>query len=103
MTQHSNRREFLKQSALAGIGFWAAGGVALAASKTANDQINFACIGVGGKGSSDADHVAKLGNVVAICDVDENTLEGKANHKEKESGKQPFAKARKYTDFRKML
>jgi predicted dehydrogenase len=102
MSRDSNRREFLKQSALAGIGFWAAGGIALAASKSPNEQISFACIGVGGKGSSDADHVAGLGNVVAICDVDENTLNGKADHKDKD-GKQPFAKARKYTDFRKML
>jgi predicted dehydrogenase len=112
MSPRSNRREFLKQSALAGIGFWAAGGIALAASKSPNEQINFACIGVGGKGSSDADHAAKLGNVVAICDIDENTLNGKANQREKEKDKdgkeretdrQPFAKARKYTDFRKML
>jgi predicted dehydrogenase len=116
MSQSSNRRDFLKQSALAGIGFWAAGGLTVAASKAANEQINFACIGVGGKGSSDADHVARLGNVVAICDVDENTLNAKANQKEKEkykdkdgkekereTGKQLFIKARKYTDFRKML
>jgi predicted dehydrogenase len=116
MSRQSNRRDFLKQSALAGIGFWAAGGLTVAASKSPNEQISFACIGVGGKGSSDADHVARLGNVVAICDVDENTLNAKAKQKEKEkykdkdgkekereTDKQLFAKARKYTDFRKML
>jgi predicted dehydrogenase len=116
MSEQSNRRDFLKQSALAGIGFWAAGGLSLAASKAANEQINFACIGVGGKGDSDASQVAKLGNVVAICDIDEKTLNKKAEEKEKEkykdkdgkekereTGRQPFAKARKFTDFRKML
>jgi predicted dehydrogenase len=114
--RNSSRREFLQQTALAGIGFWAAGGLSVAASKSANEQINFACIGVGGKGDSDASQVAKLGNVIAICDIDEDTLNKKAKEeikekykdkdgkeKERGTGKFPFAKAKKYTDFRKML
>ncbi len=101
MSEQSSRRDFLKQTALAGVGFWAAGGVSLAVSKSPNEQINFACIGVGGKGDSDSDQVTKFGKVVAICDIDDNTLGGKAN--KKVDGKQPFAKARKYNDFRKMF
>jgi len=88
----TNRRDFLKASAAAGFCVWTSS--ALAESKSANEQVNFACIGVGGKGSSDTDDAGKHGNVVAICDIDEQRLEAKA---------QAFPKAKKYTDFRKML
>jgi predicted dehydrogenase len=103
LKQQSDRREFLKDTTLAGVGFWVAGGVALAESKSANEKLNFACIGVGGKGDSDSSHVARLGNVVAICDIDDNTLNKKANSKERRSGEQLFLKAKKYHDFRKMF
>jgi predicted dehydrogenase len=94
MSQQTNRREFLTQAALAGVGFWVAGGVTLAASKSPNEQLGIASIGVGGKGSSDCDQAGNHGNMVAICDIDENNLNEKAKK---------FPKARKYTDFRKML
>src|SRR5262245_49749051 len=96
MSRRSNRREFLKHTALAGVGFWAAGGVGLAADekKSANQKLNFACIGVGGKGSSDTDQAARHGNLVAICDIDDNYLNSKAKK---------FPKAQKYNDFREML
>ena len=89
-----SRREFLKQSAAIGIGAWAYGGIAPIESKAAIDQVNIACIGVGGKGSSDTDHAGKFGNIVALCDVDEEILNEKA---------QKFDKAKKYFDFRKMF
>jgi predicted dehydrogenase len=61
----------------------------------ANDKINVACIGVGGKGDSDSsDAKASGGNIVAICDVDKNTLAKKA---------QQFAGAKQYQDYRKLL
>jgi predicted dehydrogenase len=61
----------------------------------ANDRINVACIGVGGKGDSDSSDAKKCGgNIVAICDVDKNTLAKKA---------QQFAGAKQYTDYRKLL
>lgn len=88
----TNRRDFLKTSAAVGFCVWTS--TALAESKSANEQINFACIGVGGKGSSDTDDAGRHGNVVALCDIDENRLEAKAK---------AFPKAKKYTDFRKML
>jgi predicted dehydrogenase len=97
MKHRSNRRDFLKQTTLAGAGFWVAGGLSLAApGKSANGKLNFACVGVGGKGDSDSAHVADLGVVVAICDVDDNAL----NNKDKDDR---FAHAKKYHDFRKML
>ena len=42
---------------------------------------NIACIGIKGKGDSDADHAAIVGNVVAICDIDDERLDAKANQK----------------------
>lgn len=61
----------------------------------ANDRIDVACIGVGGKGDSDSSNAAKAGgNIVAICDVDLNTLERKAKQ---------FPKAKKFQDYRKLL
>lgn len=98
MTHRQNRREFLKQTTAVGIGAWAAGGIALAESKSANEQLNIACIGVGGKGSSDTDHAAMFGNIVALCDIDDNFLGAKAT---KLSGK--FKDVKKYNDFREML
>jgi predicted dehydrogenase len=94
LERQNDRREFLKDTTLAGVGFWVAGGIALADSKSPNEKLNFACIGVGGKGSGDTDQVGRLGNVVAICDIDDNTLNAKA---------QRFPNAKKYNDFRKML
>jgi hypothetical protein len=103
------RREFVQSSALvAGMGVWVAtGGRVYGIEKSPNERINIACIGVGGKGDSDSDHCAQHGNVVAICDVDEKRLESKAirtveDRKTKEKV-QPFIKAKKYTDFRKMF
>jgi predicted dehydrogenase len=95
MSRQHNRRDFLKTSAVAGVGFWVAGQAqADDKVKTAIEQINFACIGVGGKGSSDTADAARHGNVVAICDVDEQTLERAAKL---------YPKAKKFADFRKMF
>jgi len=53
---------------------------------------------VGGKGSSDTDSAARAGNVVALCDVDENRLEQKARRIRRQN---PDVKT--FTDYRKML
>jgi predicted dehydrogenase len=94
MSRRTNRRDFLKQTTLASFGFWAAGGIALADSKSPNEKLNSACIGVGGKGSSDTDQAGKVGNIVALCDIDDRPLNEKARH---------FPHANKYHDFREML
>lgn len=85
-----SRRQFLTTSALATFGFtylpsrvWGA-----------NERLQFAGIGVGGKGSSDIDGAGNLGDVVALCDVDDNTLAAKAKK---------FDKAEKFNDFRVMF
>jgi predicted dehydrogenase len=94
MSRRTSRRDFLKQTTLAGVGFWVAGGLTPVQSKSPNERINIACIGVGGKGDSDTQQAGKVGNVVALCDIDDNPLENMA-------GK--FPQAKKYHDFRKML
>jgi predicted dehydrogenase len=92
----TTRRTFLKSAALAGTGYFVAAGTLRAMSLSANEQFNVACIGVGGKGGSDSDNAAQFGNVIAICDVDKNTLDGKA-------GSDKFKQAEKFTDFRELL
>jgi predicted dehydrogenase len=94
MSFHSNRRQFLQTTAVAGIGFWVAGGVQAKESKSPNEKVAIAAIGIGGKGSSDTSDAAEKGQLVAICDVDLNTLK---------SGKKRYPKAKEFTDFRKLL
>jgi predicted dehydrogenase len=94
MSHNTNRRDFLKTSAMAGAGFWMAGTGEGQESKLANEQINFASIGVGGKGQSDSGDAGNAGNMVAICDIDDKTLDKAA---------QKYPNAKKYNDFRKML
>ncbi len=97
MNSRTNRRAFLQTSALAGAGYWVAGrALGQEKSNSPNEQINFACIGVGGKGQSDSEDASKFGNVVAICDIDDTNLE-------KRAAGEAFKKAKKFNDFRKML
>ena len=97
MTHRSNRRTFLMQTALAG----AAGAVLqtgtparAALADSPNEKVRFACIGVGGKGDSDTNDAGKYGEIVALCDIDEKTLDKMADK---------YPKAKKYFDYRTML
>src|SRR5262249_53367754 len=99
MGRRSNRRDFLKQTTLAGVGFWVAGGLTVPESRAASEKLNIACVGVLGKGSSDVDQASHYGNIVALCDIDDNRLNEKANQKDKRTGKQPYINAKKYHDF----
>ena len=92
----TSRRSFLGKSTLAGAGYFVAAGTRTAWSVSANEQLNVACIGVGGKGSSDSDNAALFGNVIAICDVDRNTLESKGKSEK-------FKEAARFTDFRELF
>jgi predicted dehydrogenase len=98
MSQGSTRRDFLKQSAAAGVGFWVAGGLALADSKSPLERVNIACIGVGGKGSSDTDQAANHGNIVALCDIDDYHL-----WKKSEALDEKFPLHERFHDYRKMF
>jgi predicted dehydrogenase len=94
MTRLPSRRRFLRAASLAGFGIWLPRGLAQEPGRSPNDRLRFACIGVGGKGSSDTDHVGALGDVVALCDVDAKRLAAKA---------EKFPAAKNYRDFRKLL
>ena len=60
----------------------------------ANDRIRFASIGVGGKGGGDSTQAEELGDMVALCDIDDNRLRQRAERS---------PKAKLYHDFREML
>ncbi|MGY8648806.1 MAG: Gfo/Idh/MocA family protein [Verrucomicrobiales bacterium] len=63
-------------------------------AQSPNGRVNVACIGVGGKGSSDADNAAKFGQVVALCDIDDKRLKQKAKK---------FPDAKLFHDYRELL
>ena len=88
------RREALKTAAALGAGFWIGGSQQAAAqSRSPNEKLNLAVIGVGGRGAANLSGVAGE-NIVALCDVDD-VRAGQAYEK--------FPKAKKYYDYRKML
>jgi predicted dehydrogenase len=97
MSEHLERREFLRQAMLAGTATLASGGLwsprpALAA-RGPNEKLNLACIGVANKGADNINNLANE-NIVALCDVDALNL-GKM--------KERFPAARTYVDFRQLL
>src|SRR5437660_5358980 len=70
-------------------------GAARARYKSPNEKLNIAVIGAGGKGAGDTDHCAELGeNIVALCDVDEDTLNAR---------RQKYPQAKPYRDYPKIL
>ena len=89
-----SRRRFLSQATIA-VGAVTAWSPFAGRVLGANDRINVACIGVGGKGDDDSTNAANLGGrIVAICDVDRNKLDKKSEQ---------FPDAAGYQDFRKMF
>ena len=101
---YGNRRHFLKTTSLA------ASAAAISApyflrAQGANERINIACIGVGGKGDSDTSSAFALGgNSVALCDVDLNTLNGKDKQLRDRAKKENRTyDAKVFRDWRKMF
>jgi len=89
-----NRRDFLRNATAGGAGL-----VILSSSRSvwayaANEKLNVAVIGAGGRGKWYVDQVSKLENLVALCDVNEN----RAQAAFKEHPGVP-----KFQDFREML
>jgi predicted dehydrogenase len=87
------RRDFLRNAAWSGSGFIILSNSRSVRSAQANEKLNIAAIGVGGRGAADVNGVAGE-NIVALCDIDHN-----------HSGKtfERFPNAKRYKDFRKMF
>ncbi len=102
-----SRRSFIgKTAAAAGVFTIVPGYVMGGPGRVApSDKMNIACVGVGGKGTSDIEGVSSE-NVVAICDVDRKQMESFLKYADKEKKpelKTLYDKANKYYDFRVML
>src|SRR5438105_13367563 len=101
---YGNRRNFIKSTSVL------AGAAAVSApyflrAQSANERINIACIGVGGKGDSDSSSAFGLGgNIVALCDIDSKTLNGKNKSLKDHAAKENRTyDAKLYRDWRKMF
>jgi predicted dehydrogenase len=98
MTDTFNRREFLRKSAGAGAALAVSDLIvhpaeAKTRSRSPNEKLNIAVIGIGGKGASDTDEVSGE-NIYALCDVDD-AYAAKTFNK--------YPKAKRYRDYREML
>jgi predicted dehydrogenase len=97
MNPDLSRRSFLGAGA-AGLGlgyfFTAPADSAMRAARKPNETLQFAGIGVGGKGSSDIDQVGELGEIIAVCDVDDGMLAPKV---------EKWPSAKKFHDFRRLF
>jgi predicted dehydrogenase len=97
----TTRRDFIRNTALTGAGIWIAGGTGCRLFsprpepryRSANEKLNIACIGAGGRGGGNVRGVSSE-NIVALCDVDDERAAG--SYKD-----HPGAK--KYHDFRRMF
>jgi predicted dehydrogenase len=88
-----SRRQWLATASLAA-GSWAASSSLAQPARAANERLRFACIGVGGRGRANLETASKFGDIVALCDVDDQILgQAAAAH----------PAARKEIDFRKLL
>ena len=94
MSSELNRRSFLGAGA-AGLGYFFTASAASArrVAQKPNETLQFAGIGVGGKGGGDIDQAGRLGEVVALCDIDEGSLGSKSKK---------FPAAKTFHDFRRM-
>lgn len=86
------RRDFLKHTATVGAGLLILKS-GVVRGQSPNNKLNVAVIGCAGRGAANLDGV-KHENIVALCDVNENTLKGAA---------QKFPQAKTYTDWRLCL
>lgn len=93
MSKKINRRSFLKGAAAGGLGLLILKDSRLAFGYEANEKLDIAMIGCGGRGGANLKGVADQ-NIVALCDTNDNTVAKAAeNH----------PNATKFADFRVML
>ena len=102
LAERSSRRRFLKATVLAaassGLPAWFIEENRAFADNArppaASDRPNIALIGCGGQGRGDAHGASRFGNLVAVCDVDENRAR---------QASAQFADAKTHNDYRKLL
>ena len=100
-----NRREFIRASAVAALGFH----ILPSSARGANDRIQVGCIGINGKGQTDTMATAAAGAaIVALCDVADPRRAGlgRRNNKKKKEGDtmlDRFPAAKLFTDYREMI
>lgn len=75
MKTRMNRRRFLAGTATTGAGLLILRNSSSASSYQANEKLNVALIGCGGRGIWFVDTIPKMENVVALCDVDDRKLD----------------------------
>jgi len=75
MNQQITRRALLHKAALGGSGLLILRNSASVWSYQANERLNVALVGVGGRGEWFVDTIPRMENVVAICDVNQQKLE----------------------------
>jgi predicted dehydrogenase len=97
----TNRRSFIKKSALATAAVGAAASMPLASCIGANEKLVCGLIGAKGMGFADLQAFLRQPNTecAAICDVDENVLNQRIADTEKIQGYKPKG----FKDFRKLL
>ena len=120
MTRQTRRR-FLRAVALGGSGLTLLSNSRSARAYAANEKLNVALVGVGGRGRWFVDTIPAIENVVALCDIDDAKLDGA--FQQWEEGAKHFANSqhswerrraaeyqrlvrtrpKTYNDFRKML
>ncbi len=102
-TSPLKRRDFIKASAVATLGF----SILPQAARGANDRIRVGCIGVSGKGHQDTMSTSAAGaEIVALCDVADPRKPGLSRKKAKAAGEtiaDKFSQAKFFTDYREMI
>jgi predicted dehydrogenase len=93
MIREATRRDFMKQTAALSAAVWVSASSVRAASRSANEKLNIAAIGAGGKGRVDIAGCSHE-NIVALCDADDERAA--------ETYKK-YPNVPKFKDYRKML
>ncbi|MGQ9454830.1 MAG: Gfo/Idh/MocA family protein [Armatimonadota bacterium] len=93
MSKKISRRELLKGAAAGSFAFLFLRDSQMAFGYPANDKLNIAIIGCGGRGRANLDAV-KSENIVALCDTNDNATA---------AALKDFPNARVFADFRRML
>lgn len=93
MSKGITRRDFLRGAAVGSVGLLVLRDSKIAFGSEANDKLNVAIIGAGGRGAANLQGLSDQ-NIVALCDTDENVTA---------KALQEYPNAKVFADFRKML